>query len=97
MYTKIKPEDEQFIRDSFSEVEFHFAKTMAAIPHSYTRRREWKDDADFVRVVSLIRAHGYQKKFFTKIYTYLDLDGYSYWSMGFPVEETVLINKAEVK
>ena len=62
-------------------------------PHEYTLRREWASDADFVRAVLFIRAHGYQNLFEGSWYTQLDIDDHTYWTMGAPVEETILINR----
>jgi len=70
-----------------------FAKTMPQNPHEYTLRREWASDADFVRAVLFIRAHGYQNLFEGRPYTQLDLGGHTYWTMGAPVEETILIDR----
>jgi hypothetical protein len=41
----------------------------------------------------LIRRHGYDADFEGRTYTYLDIDDHSYWSMGAPLEETVVINR----
>jgi hypothetical protein len=30
------------------------------------------------------------------MFTYLDFDGWTYWTMGEPVEETTLINRARL-
>ena len=73
-----------------------FAKTMPENPHEYTLRREWADDADFVRAVLFIRAHGYQNLFEGYWYTQLDVGGHTYWTMGAPVEETILINRKRI-
>ena len=70
-----------------------FAKTMPENPHEYTLRREWASDADFVRAVLFIREHGYQNLFEGRWYTQLDVGEHTYWTMGAPVEETILINR----
>ena len=72
------------------------AKTMPENPHEYTLRREWANDADFVRAVLFIRAHGYQNLFEGSWYTQLDIDDHTYWTMGAPVEETILINRKKI-
>lgn len=73
---------------------FRVAKSMPNIPHSYTRRREWSDEKQFVDVVVFIREHGVPEKFFSKTFIYLYIDGFKYWTMGSPLDETILINRA---
>jgi len=73
-----------------------FAKTMPENPHEYTLRREWPSDADFVRAVLFIREHGYQNLFEGRWYTQLDIGEHTYWTMGAPVEETILINRKRI-
>ena len=90
---------------------FHFAKTMARIPHSYTRRREWVaegdppgemfdgciEDLDFVWACQFILDHGYQQRFFQRVYTYYDLGDHQYWNTGDIPEKEEIINRAERK
>jgi hypothetical protein len=71
---------------------FRFAKTMPEIPHEYTTRKE-TDEADFERFVQAIRELGYRAKFGKNAYTYLDLGGYRYWTMGWPVAKTIVLNR----
>jgi len=73
-----------------------FAKTMPQMPHEYTLRRDAGDDAEFERFVVLIREAGVPATFEGREYMYLRVDGYKYWTMGSPVEETILINRAVV-
>lgn len=63
--------------------------------HAYTVR-EWRPnaDADFVRFVELIRAYGHPENFYKNTYIYLHLDGLKYWTMGSPMIETIIINRA---
>ena len=75
---------------------WHFAKTMPWMPHWYARRREWGDEAEFEELVKFIRETGVSEDFGKKSYCYLYLDGYKYWTMGSPVAETILINRAKV-
>lgn len=73
---------------------WHFAKTMPQTPHEYTLLRETTDPETFRRFVLHIRSHGYQKRFRANMYTYLDVGGMSYWTMGAPLQQTILINRA---
>ena len=73
------------------------ASTMPHIPHEYTLRAKADDEAAFLRFVVHIRQHGYRGRFGKTTYTYLDVDGYQYWTMGAPLATTILINRAEKK
>src|SRR5581483_3206334 len=82
-------------------VRWQFAKTMPQWPHEYTVR-DWRQDleGDFGEFVTLIREAGIVKPWPRDAtvpryhHTYLELDGWEYWSMGEPVTETTVINRA---
>lgn len=76
---------------------WQFAKTMPQTPHEYTLKRNAPDPKLFEQVVVYIRQAGYQAKFGKTIYSYLDIDGWQYWTMGAPVGETILINRARLR
>ena len=76
---------------------WRFAGSMPSMPHHYTLRARWGEDAAFAWAVECIRRHGYQRKFRGRAYTYLDANGHSYWTMGSPVPETTLINRASME
>jgi hypothetical protein len=69
-----------------------FAKTMPLWPHEYIVR-ERVDEELFVQLVEHIRTHGYEGRFYKKRITYFDDNGLVYWTMGFPIEETIIINR----
>jgi hypothetical protein len=73
-----------------------FAKTMPKTPHEYTRRKDAPDEALFERVVMHIRHRGYKGRFGKTTYTYFDIDGWQYWTMGSPLPATILINRAKL-
>ena len=75
---------------------FQFAKSMPKIPHWYTLRKNWDDD-EFDSVVYYIREYGYNKIWGRTTYRYFDANGYHYWTMGSPINETILINRAKIK
>ena len=81
--------------------EYRFAKTMPQIPHYYTLRKEWEDGKVFEEVVQAIRDLGEKRpwpappKKARYRYTYFDVGDWSYWSMGAPLEKTILINRAK--
>ena len=64
--------------------------------HSYTIRDNWRSAALFEEVVQYIRDHGEERYFYGKKYTYLDAGQWEFWSMGAPIKDTILINKAKI-
>lgn len=76
-----------------------FAKTMPQWPHEYTVRSfqdQKEEQTIFEQAVVFIRAHGEHRTFKPtgRSSVYFDIDGRQYWTMGAPVEETVIINRA---
>ena len=72
---------------------WRFAKTMPDQPHEYTVRGETPEQ-DFEWFVLYIREHGHRANYDDKSYTYLEVDGYKYWTMGAPVAATTIVNRA---
>ena len=70
------------------------SKRYEKLPHQYTLRKQWADDEDFIWCVEYIGRVGYQVRFIGRVWTYYDVDEYQYWTMGSPVPETTLINRA---
>ena len=58
-------------------------------------RGETPDEA-FHWFVLHIREHGYRAEYGGREYTYLEVDAWRYWTMGAPVAETTIINRAKV-
>lgn len=87
--------DKESASKILTKAKFHFAKTMSNIPHSYTRKREWSDSDLFEEVVMFIRENGVRERFYSKTYTYFYDGDYKYWTMGSPINETILINRAK--
>jgi hypothetical protein len=91
-------------RSYIDEVRWQFAKTMPQWPHEYTVR-EWRPDLDpeFLMFVELIRSEGIVKPWprdaATPRYhhTYLQLEGWEYWTMEDSIPETTLINRALIE
>lgn len=84
------------LRAIIAEAPWTFARTMPESPHWYTLRARNRE-GDFEAFVLYIRANGYQGRFGGATYTYLDVDGWTYWTMGAPVAETTLINRREAQ
>jgi hypothetical protein len=78
-----------------AQAPWRFAKTMLHMPHEYTVCGETPDD-DFEWFVRHVREHGYRARFGGRFYNYLEVDGWKYWTMGAPVQETTVINRARV-
>jgi hypothetical protein len=63
--------------------------------HAYTLVKWAPEHSDeFYAFVQYIRDFGYEVLFYGKAYTCFDIDGFRYWSMGAPINETILINRA---
>jgi hypothetical protein len=74
---------------------WRFARTMPNEPHEYTLRGETPDE-EFEAFVLLIQRQGYSGEYKGRTYTYLNVDGWRYWTMGEPVDATTIINRARV-
>lgn len=88
-------------RDFVTAVRWQFAETMPRWPHEYTVRAWEKElEQDFIRFASLIRTAGTVKPWPPDAavpryhHSYLELDGWEYWTMGAPINETTVINRA---
>lgn len=77
--------------------EFRFAKSMPKMPHWYVVRENCRDDQEFCRIVMHIRKHGVPKPFWKKTYIYLVIGDFEYWTMGNPLWDTTILNRAIVK
>ena len=68
-------------------------------PHEYTVRKfqdPKEEQAQFEQPVAFVRAHGERRTFEPtgRSSIYFDIDGRQYWTMGAPIEETIIINRA---
>jgi hypothetical protein len=78
------------------------ARTMPQWPHEYTSVDRKRDPPEVIRrfewAVLYIRRHGERRRFLPtgSRFDYLDHGDHSYWSMGWPVAQTILINRAMV-
>jgi hypothetical protein len=68
-------------------------------PHEYTVR-EWEvgeqANQDFDQFTISIRRFGYADYFYRVRHIYWVIDEFKYWTMGWPVAETTVINRARV-
>jgi integrase len=78
--------------------EWRFAHSMPEMPHSYVVKEKCRNGPEFERFVMHIRRHGYRARFGRAWYTYLDwpVEGvlHQFWTMGEPLSETIIINRA---
>ena len=94
----LSPEDLAFVRDCIARNNWTFAKTMPKIPHFYiVRNRCTLTGEEFDRFVRLQREFGTPMRWGKYNFPYLIIDGWKYWTMGAPIEETIIINRAEIK
>ena len=62
--------------------------------HAYTLIRDRPELIEQARFfIWYIRRHGYITVFRRAPYTLFDVGDYAYWTMGAPVEQTILINR----
>ena len=80
------------LNDFVNGEKWTYAKTMPKWPHEYIVR-ERVDEVLFEQLVIHIRKNGYEGKFYSKNITYYDKDGMTYWTMGAPLDETIIINR----
>jgi hypothetical protein len=91
----MEKEDYGFLVETINSQKWIVAQARPKNPHAYCLKKNFENEVDFERFVLLIRKYGYKIKWRDRqTYTCLDIDGYRYWTMGFPLNETILINRA---
>ena len=85
------------ITEFINRHQWRFAKSMPHMPHWYVVRAECDSDDDFVYFVEFIREHGYDRTFGGRTYKYLNVGMMCYWTMGNPIIETTILNRAVYK
>lgn len=73
-----------------------FARTIPEHPHWYVVRQRCTDEDAFVAMVEFIRAQGQPRTFGKRMFIYLDVDDFIYWTMGSTISETTIINRAKI-
>jgi len=78
--------------------EWRYAKTMPETPHWYTLiDRHWSgEEEEFYRCVQAIRLYGERVYFGRWPYVELTLGNFRYWTMGYPIRGTTLVNRKPV-
>lgn len=74
----------------FEQARWKYASTMSDNPHSYSLRKTWECDEDFVWVVQTIRTIGDREKYpesgrHARWYHILNLGGAKFWPMNYPI------------
>ena len=73
---------------------YRFARTMPGAPHSYTLKRTWTSEEEFVGALKKMRAVERIEEFFRGYwYRRFNANGYKYWTMGANLDH-ILINRA---
>jgi len=81
------------LKDFINKSDWTFAKTYAETwPHHYILKERVNEDL-FIKMVKHIRCYGHEGQFYKKKYTYFEEDGYVYWTMDEPIDETTGINR----
>ena len=78
-----------------------FAKTMPEHPHFYTSINRKRDGPEvvalFEQAVVFVRTNGTKRRFIptgSRFLYYDHSDGLSYWTLGWPVDRTIVMNRA---
>jgi len=84
------------LRSMIARCEWTFAKTMPFAPHEYIVKDKCPLTMDeFEYFVIMQREHGVNERWGKYNNPYLYIDDYKYWTMGAPLEETTVINRAK--
>lgn len=93
-------EEWKWARDFIKQLRWREATSYReTAPHEYIVRN-WEADAqghpDFNYFIILIRRFGYADYYYKVRHIYWAIDEFKYWTMGWPVEETTVINRARL-
>lgn len=84
------------LRSMIARCEWKFAKTMPFAPHEYIVKERCPLSAEeFEYFVNMQREHGIRERWGKYNNPYLYIDDYKYWTMGAPLEDTTVINRAK--
>ncbi len=83
--------------ETLEGLEFRFAKTMPRNPHWYVVRDRHLPYREFNACTEAIRSAGRKIWWEGRPYVHLLANGFSYWTMGAPVEDTVVINRKRAR
>ena len=85
------------LREMIARCEWTFAKSMPFAPHEYIVRDKCPlTEEEFVYFVDMQRRFGVNEHWGKYYNPYLYIDDYKYWTMGAPIKETTVMNRAKV-
>lgn len=88
------------ILDFIQNNEWVFAKTMPEAPHEYVVKNKLSPfyKTQFERLTKYIRIFGRNERYLGThpVRQYLYIAGYKYWTMGAPIQSTIIMNRAQV-
>ncbi len=84
--------------ENLEQAQYRYAVTYQNLPHYYTVAKDWADYKDEVSeeirwTVREMRKHDVMRPFMGREQHYLDVNGFSYWTMGPRDEDDFLINR----
>ena len=87
------------IEDVIEKLTWKFAKSMPQMPHWYTvrDRNDPEKNELYETLYWYVRNNSKPEKFWRKTYWYARVGKYKYWVMTDNVDESIIINRAEVK
>lgn len=84
------------LRSMIARCGWTFAKSMPFAPHEYIVREKCPlTTEEFEYFVNMQREHGVKERWGKYNNPYLYIDDYKYWTMGAPIKETTVINRAK--
>jgi hypothetical protein len=99
LYEEYHPElspDTAFLERFIETQKWRFASTMPKCPHWYVVRGKGPIEEEFVKFVHHVRSFGYDDRWYKTTNRYLDLNGFRYWTMGFVMSATKIINRCKL-
>jgi hypothetical protein len=85
------------IKSALLKQEYVVAKTMPNNPHQYCLRKKWIGDITFTETVNTMREYGYVEWFYNRQFMVYNVGELKYWTMGYPIEVTTLINRTTIE
>lgn len=97
MRLMLTPSDFSKLRHMITRCQWTFAKTMPFAPHEYIVKGKCSlSKEEFEFFVIMQRQYGIKERWGKYNNLYLYIDDYKYWTMGAPLEETTVINRAKI-
>lgn len=86
------------LHEMIARCKWTFAKSMPFAPHEYIVKDKCPlSKEEFEYFVTMQRQFGIKERWGKYNNSYLYIDDYKYWTMGAPLEQTTVINRARVK